>query len=314
MLNRRHALIAFAGAAAPSYAAGPARYTAATAPDVLTKAILSRPIKYLHERLTPGCDFQAVMNGVIPRVIEQNFAARDGAATARVLQTLSADELHLMAQVYSAAGGGRLLDLLALRLDGRGLGELVPYFGFEPVYRAVWRFAPAKLQEYLEYVEYGRGTEMVAQTMGAVPSVDMTIPQIYAAYRSAALGSLSVRGALYMTTLYAGGHVATVYYATSTVGGWLAPLIAQHAPSLYDTMGWAVNNIVTNLSNAASNSSLYVRGAAQLHAATSFSLGSMFSTIAATGGDYGVAMDWYYSSGGGSGGGNCPPEGCPKVR
>lgn len=73
-----------------------------------------------------------------PQVLEQNLARLNGRRISRLLKGMHESELASLARVYTNAvhnsgRRARLLDLLALRLDGAELGRLSRHFGFAPV-------------------------------------------------------------------------------------------------------------------------------------------------------------------------------------
>ena len=332
MTTRRHALITFAGLAAPAFVtcARAAPYTVATAPDALTKAILGERITPVHKRLVPGADFAAIIREAIPTIIERNFARLNGPGVAALLGGFSRGELRSLANTYAEAldgsRPGRLLDLLALRLRGRQLARLSPYFGFAPMYEASWRSAPEKTQEFLEHanpndvapvpeavyspikkVRYVTGGRFIKTF---TPNLDMTLRQIYTGFRTSVVGGLSVKAALYETTVYASRPIIMTWGGAYFVGTGVSMLIQEFAPSLHMAIGAGIHTSVDTLTSTATYGNI-IAGAAQAHCATSFSLGSVATTIAETGGDYGICSAWYFSTGGGSGG-SCSKTGtCP---
>jgi len=327
-------VIAIAGMTAPAFltSARAATYTAGTAPDRLTRAILGERFTPVHKRLVPGADFAAILREAIPTVIERNFARLDSAGVAVLLGGFSRGELHLLANTYANALGGsrpgRLLDVLAMRMGGKELAQLSPFFGFSPVYEASWRSAPEKTQEFLEHanpndvapvpeavyspiknVRYVTGGRFIKTF---TPNLDMTLRQIYTGFRTSVVGGLSVKAALYETTVYASKPLQFAFYGGLAVGTGISMLMQEFAPSLHTSIGAGIYTIVETLTNTSTYSNL-IAGAAQAECATYFSMGSVATTIAETGGDYGVCSAWYFSLGGGSGG-SCSRSGtCPVV-
>jgi hypothetical protein len=142
------------------------------------------------------------------------------------------------------------------------------------------------------------------------PNVDMTLRQIYTGFRTSVVGGLSVKAALYETTVYASKPLQLALYGGLAVGTGISALIQEFAPSLHTSIGAGIYTIVETLTNTSTYSNI-IAGAAQAECATYFSLGSIATTIGETGGDYGVCSAWYFSLGGGSGGtcsrsGSCP--------
>jgi hypothetical protein len=329
MLTRRHALIAFAGAVAPSFAAGPVRYTAASAPDALTKAVLSKPIERLTEGLLPGADYPGVVRLMFPQVIEQNFARLDGPGVAALMGALSSDELDALAQRYVTATGGlngRLLDLLVLRLDGKTLASLAPHFGFAPLYEATWRTAPGKSQDYQRYADptYEAPAPGDMSRLRLTPtryvqggmrkvwsynlSVQMTAQEIYLEFRTAPLGSLGPAAAAYETMAYMSKHLFWAWGFGTAAGLATSWILQNYAPEVHMAIGQGVYTIVEAVHSTFVSGSVFQAGAAQGAAASQFQLGSAGSSIRYSGGDYFVAEEWMLSTKGGSG---CRVPGCP---
>ena len=334
MTTRRHALITIAGMAAPAFvtSARAAPYTAATAPDALTRAILIERITPVHKRLVPGADHAAIIREAIPTIIERNFARLNGPGVAALLGGFSRGELRLLANTYANAldgsRPGRLLDLLAMRMRGKELARLSQYFGFAPLYEASWRSAPEKMQEFLEYADPNDAAPVPEAVYSPIkkvgyvtggrfiktftPNLDMTLRQIYTGFRTSVVGGLSVKAALYETTVYASRPLVAAWGTGYAVGTGISALIQEFAPSLHTAIGAGVYTIVETLTSTSTYGNA-IAGAAQAECATYFSLGSIATTIAETGGDYGVCSAWYFSLGGGSGG-SCSRSGtCPVV-
>lgn len=306
MLNRRQTLLSFAAMAAPTLVtAAPTNatryYTAKTAPDALTRAILANPILSLD--LPQDADAVAAIHSMFPQLIEQNFAQLRGDGAGRLLASMTPDELRALAGAYAAAAGpqGRLLDLFALRLTGRDMGRLTPYFGYEPVYEALWRSAPNKSNEFEQFAATDVASGGIA-VMSAGVNVDMTIPEIYLSFRTAPIGSLGVAAALYETAAFASRNLTLAYGSGYAVGTALSWTIQTYAPSLHDAIGSFIYNIVNSISQAVGTSAL---GQAQATASLSFGLGSLGGTFSSTGGDFLVVRAWQTWSGGGGRG--CVP-------
>lgn len=120
-------------------------YAAATAPDALTRLVLTKPLTRLDQG---GSDLQQAMHRNCARIIEQHFARRNERQTAALWGRLTPMDRRILAQAYSISAADTmhqrppvLLDLLAQRLDGIRLGQVSDHFGFEPVYAALWREA-----------------------------------------------------------------------------------------------------------------------------------------------------------------------------
>ena len=110
--------------------------------------------------------------------------------------------------------------------------------------------------------------------------------------------------------MYSAGHLGVAYGGGYAVGTQVSNLIQTYAPDLHMSIGQGIYTIVNSISTTFSAGNI-IAGAAQVQCATYFSLGSVATTIANTGGDYGVCSAWFFSTGGGSGG-SCSKTGtCP---
>ncbi len=148
------------------------------------------------------------------------------AAMARFLDSMSMREIADLAQLYTTATADngrqpRLLDVMALRLDGTRLGRVSEHFGFGPVYAAIWRVAPEKSMMFQQTARTSAAAPTPGAMLASLPSsaaqikgaiqitagpnfLDMTIPEIYFTYRSAAMGSLSSAAAAWEASVLVG--------------------------------------------------------------------------------------------------------------
>ena len=125
--------------------------TAETAPDAISRHILGQRITDLNCGATVREAFPAAFDRGFAQLIDQNFAERDVAATAELIDGMSDVELSDLAQLYvnATTAHGRpekLMFVLAHRLDGRRLGRVARHFGFGRTYHAVHAIAPGKAQ------------------------------------------------------------------------------------------------------------------------------------------------------------------------
>lgn len=296
-------------------------YTAKTAPDPTSRAILSRSLKRINEG---GGDFRQSVHRNLPQLVEQNIARMDVPRMTRWLSTAGELELRMTAQLYTTAsmdsgGSMALLDVMAHRLTGKQLGMVSQYFGFAPVYQAILRTAPGKSTEfqantspsYLAPV-YGEVAFAPAIRAGSAKLgkqgpefLDMTIYEIYLSFRTAPFGGLSVAAALYETGMAIWKPVGIAFGFGWAIGTGLGGLIQTFAPSVYDRAGDAIFDFLDNMLTTPPPD----EGPAQQElglGAELFNLGNdMGDAFADTGGDFYVVDEWREWAGGSGGGGIC---------
>lgn len=136
-------------------------FTKDTAPDTISRDILSHRITRVDQGAPSGVDPSPTIHRNFPQIIEQNFARLDVREMADLVDALSDAELSDLAQLYVNATTDhglppKLLFVMAHRLDPRHLGRVSSHFGFAPVYEAVTAVAPAKTQDFLvsSYTSY----------------------------------------------------------------------------------------------------------------------------------------------------------------
>jgi hypothetical protein len=261
-------------------------------------------------------------------VIERHFELRAAEPwrMARLVSRLSALELQSLAQLYCTAVAysgqrPRLLETMSGRLDAATLARVARHFGFSPVYDAIAR-NPASKQKGFDFLKLA-DTQVAApvagaalpflQLRGASPNnvaqfLDMTPLETYLTFRTAPFGaSLGVASSLFMTASIWSSAMYSSYYFGYGIGSYIAPLISTYAPSLYDTIGGTLNQIIENLQNVPNN---FERGREEGAGSISFELGPIAgATLESTGGDYGALDAWadwadmtggMYAGGGGS--------------
>lgn len=125
--------------------------TVKTAPDAISRHILGEYLATVDRGAAGIEERPAAFSRNFPQLIEQNFAERDAASTAALIDGMSEADLWDLAQLYvnATTAQGRpekLMFVLAHRLDGRRLGRVARHFGFERTYHAVHAVAPNKAQ------------------------------------------------------------------------------------------------------------------------------------------------------------------------
>lgn len=314
-------LCAAAASAQAKPAAPTGLFTAATAPDAYSSAILRAPLRRLDEGSQAGTDAPAAIHRNFPQIIEQNFAQLGAARVTALVDSMTDRELHDLAQLYVNASADTsrmqsLLPVLANRLDAGRLARISKHFGYAATYDAVVRVAPAKAFEFTQRsspayaapatgaviappraVASGMGQSLKSGTGFASPAadigrfLDMTPNEIYLDFRTAPVGALGPTGALYETAnvLAVGvGRAATVGVMVGTVA---RRLIETYSPELYDAIGGTVAAAVDNIesANGAVSRGHYEEAAGDLFGLSPDVRGAMEGY----GGDYGAAEDWY---------------------
>lgn len=128
--------------------------------------------------------------------------------------------------------------------------------------------------------------------------LDMTIPEIYFTYRSAALGSLSPAAAAWEASVLVGLRFAGAFGYGYTAGTVINSAFSTYAPEAYDQFGEVlvvfVDFIRVNFSKPAARAEAERKGAQVLQLSD-----YIMSNFATEGGDYEVFADWRDNSGGG---------------
>jgi hypothetical protein len=245
---------------------------------------------------------------------------------------------------------GRLLDIFALRLSERELARVARHFGFAQTYEKLVLLAPGKAQPFLQLADVnargpfpgesafgparrhtplahsggaatltdvGGGAAMVP-VAGASPHLitglgqwlNHTPYEIYLSFRTAPIGALSVRGALWETTAILSRAFVPSFGTGYAVGTYIVlPLVQQYAPSIYNQIGASVGWIVDRLGPASGSGATY--GIAQRDTAATFLIPSIQAIgLSGSGGDFGVSLEW---SSLGNGGAGCSFQQCPPV-
>jgi hypothetical protein len=246
---RRSFLTAFAGLTASSQLfAGPSQplrasthraklslYNSATAPDLISRKALQKPLRSVFESAA-GVTPQLAIHLNFPQLVEQSLARQNSQLLERWIDQMTEVDLSRLARVYtnSLASTGRssaALLILANRLDGRRLLRLAPHFGSEPLVMAVAAAAPQKIDAILPWLVAAPapqpGAALPSRRAGVPDTsplyfqyLDYTLEEIYLSFRTAPIGALSVRASLFATGSIAG---AALYggYDLGFTGGTL---------------------------------------------------------------------------------------------
>jgi hypothetical protein len=304
---------------ATSTLSDPRAYTALTAPDAISRVVLAKKLTRLDQGVSERGGGRLALHKNFPQLIEQNFAKMGDYRMDRFLKNIGENELSDLAQLYvnAVADSGHqavLLDIMASRMTPQSLGRMSFHFGFAPVYAAVLRVAPSKAFEFqlnsdvmymaptpglYRFGSQGRiSLKGLINPNGVGPFLDYTPYEIYLSFRTAPIGSLGVRAALYETGVLMSTPLAGAFGFGYGIGSLISPLIEAYCPTLNDAIGGTLDEIFRRIIDAPS---AMERGAAEGAGAISFELGPISSIMQDTGGDFAVMMDWHMSSGGGGG-------------
>jgi hypothetical protein len=163
-------------------------------------------------------------------IIEQNIREADR----DIVAMLSDKELSDLIAAYQHETGGKSDALIAL------LGS---------------KASSASLDRVASWVSK---TAAVAPepTSNSGPTLDMTLREIYLEFRTAPVGSLSVRAALAETVMFAGSRVAIAYTAGYEVGTGIRWLLVNYAPAVDNAIGAGVARAVDAVRNAVNSTAL----------------------------------------------------------
>lgn len=325
MVSRRNMFIGLTAGAVASAASGrgiaqdASRAAGGALPYRSARHILAQALPRIDHGARSASDVAAAVHDNFPQIVEQNFARLGRAPFERMFVELSDLEFQGLAGLYmracmQQARAPHLLDLFAERLDAGKLARLAPHFGSEPLWAALRRTSPEKAQDFAQALSV---PEASARIVGpavppaalAGPTIDYTIYEIYLSYRTAPIGALSVKAALYETAMFTGRYLVAAWGIGYAVGTALASVTETYAPGLWNSIGGTVHTVVQSLSSAfdwVGQAAWQVQGAAT-YGLTSFESMMMEST----GGDYAVVYAWYQIRSGGTEkcGSNqwCPP-------
>lgn len=151
----------FVGVASLATAAHAGAFTKESAPDAVSKIVLTQRLTKLDEGAPKGVDASPTIHRNFTQIIEQNFAELSQYDAAKLLDGLSDAELSDLAQLYinAASDNGnpaRLFNILANRLDAKRLNRVSQHFGFTVTYSAIAASAPNKIQDFLSQANPNR--------------------------------------------------------------------------------------------------------------------------------------------------------------
>lgn len=239
----------------------------------------------------------------------------------RLLASMSTAELNDFAYHYSNAAlkvGRRavLLDMLAAKCDTGTLVRVGERFGFAETYAAAVRVAPTKaselslllspLSERARSLSQPGLVDRIGLGSSPAPNVDLTIREIYLDYRTAPVGSLSVRAALYETASFVSTRLTTSFATGYAVGTALNHLWSTYAPESYSSasnlLGITVDWFMTRTASVLAGSTLDHMGARDIVQIGSFqrqvfysgAFGNLGSSTPfySGGGDFDVSSPW----------------------
>ncbi|MDT9000392.1 hypothetical protein RQP53_14045 [Paucibacter sp. APW11] len=275
--------------------------------------------------IAPGAryhwEYPAAIAGSFQDTIESNLKRMPAADLQRLLASMNAAELNDLAYYYGNATSNSskpaaLLDIVAAKCDTPTLARIGEHFGFADTYAAAARLSPTAATE-LSLLLSPMAERALTQSRPAnrglialgstpAPNIDFTIKQIYLDYRTAPVGSLSVRAALYETASFVGSRLTTSFAAGYAVGTAINNLWSTYAPESYnafsDKLGQSVDffmNSATSILNGSAFDSLSFSSRLQLggyqrqffFSGAFGSLGSS-SSFYSGGGDFGVSGPW----------------------
>lgn len=283
-------------------------YTAANAPDELSRAILAHALTRFDQG---GKAAKKAGKGGLPwavhhnfaQIIEQNFAQLSSAQAGQVIDSISSDVngagLTDLATFYNqatldAGHKPRLLDVLSRRLDAGRMALVTAAFAAAP---AGVKHAPGGQGYWLDYS----------------PS------EIYLDLRTMPKGALSPASALLETGTYVGWELYMAAYAGWTAGSLMAPVIEKYAPNLYNDIGKYLYNAVnyitqdgTHLVDIGVDQQAYGMWYVRSNWGVPVSYDGL---VEKSGGDYQSGWGWGYNyntdmGGTGGSGGGCWPYSC----
>jgi hypothetical protein len=142
--------------------------------------------------------------------------------------------------------------------------------------------------------------------------LDYTIYEIYLSFRTAPVGSLSVRAAFFETAVLAGSRLVPAFSTGYAVGTALSSLMQTYAPDLHDIIGHGIYSVVDWLSSAWSTGNVHNIAYSQQNSNVPFLIGP-FNYHYPSNSDYNITSEWNFVSGGGGGCG-AKPDGCPILK
>lgn len=229
-------------------------------------------------------------------VIESNF--RSGSAE-HILNNLSERELQDLAKFYATSSQGKeqpLLKIFAQDLSDQGLVRVAKVFGTIAVGEAVNSYSNPNIQ--IAYDNKIAALSAIALPLStsepvrplSVPTLDMTIPEIYLEFRTAPIGSVGPTAAIAETSMFVAKNVTIAASAGWAIGTGISNLIQTYDPSLDDAIGGTVAGMVDQ-----ANQSWNQFAQGQYQASFDALFGSPVSNSGNPSGDFGEfqALDYY---------------------
>ena len=321
MKNPILAVIAVAVATLSLDASAATRYSAMTAPDAESRAVLAHPFVAVSQWKNSTAGLDAAVHASFPQIIEQNFARLDAAGAAALLHSLSDVELAHLSQLYTnavtdAGHAAHLQNILASRLEAPDLARVSKYFGYAPMAAAVSVAAPQKSFAFEQIAD----TATVSPTPGARPLavqpsrvgvnlvgsgqfLNDTPTQVYLSFRTAPAGSLGVSGALFEAGVVISQGACLACHGGTAASNVVRGLVQTYDPELEDAIGGPIDHMIVSYTTSWNQT---LRGNWQESLGTDFILNNQQINIATLhGGDYGVTVEWEDVATGGAGSGSC---------
>jgi hypothetical protein len=175
----------------------------------------------------------ATINARFPVVILANL----NKSNATRLAKLSDREWQGIYYAYARNHGGTVSDITAIvRVKAPALVTRITKFQNNAI--AAWSGTSPTLK--------------LSMKLGGTPNpiLDMTLEEIYLEFRTAAMGSLSVEGAIWATADYALKNLTGAWVVGTLIGSGIHWLIETYAPSIDDKIGASMDWMMTAVANA----------------------------------------------------------------
>jgi hypothetical protein len=191
------------------------------------------------------------------------------------VHNLNAEELGSLALLYRHSRGNTdvVLRIMASNVDAEGLTRVAAAFGQEATIAAVKKYAkPSVALEFaslpmkraitpsilksmpsLGQVSMSKGMYGGRMVRVQVPNTGMTIYEIYLAYRSAPMGSLTMGAAITETGIFVAGDLVLAGTIGEAVGSAFKSWMDSTFPDVTPAIGDAIGNIVDHLASAYAN-------------------------------------------------------------
>ena len=295
-------------------------YSAITAPDAESRAVLAHPFVAVSQWKSSTAGLDAAVNASFPQIIEQNFARLDSAGSAALLHSLSDVELAHLSQLYTnavtdAGHASHLQSILASRLEAPDLARVSKYFGYASMAAAVSLVAPQKSFAFQQIADTAtvsptpgarlltlQSSHVGVNLIGSGQFLNDTPTQVYLSFRTAPAGALGASGAIFEVGVVVAEGACLACHGGSAASSVVRSLVQTYDSELEDAVGGPIDHMIVNYTTSWNQT---LRGNWQESLGSSFSLNSQQIDIETYhGGDYGVTLDWEYVATG-VGGGNC---------